>query len=178
MNSIKNIAVTVVAIIAACGVAANLPMKIPWVVTGACLASVGLATLVLKNIVYETAPNKVFGVIAAVSLAMTICGIAGLIPLAIIYYPAIPVIMSIYGLVVVWSMEITLLCIIIHAGLPKGILRYVIGSIAIFWTCISIITLGINALQPVLQVIIAGVLCIFVISFVIWGFQNIREVRK
>lgn len=170
--------VTVVAIIAACGVAVSLPMEFSWAVTGACLVSVGLATLVLKNIVYETAPNKVIGVIAAVGVTMTICGIAGLIPLAVIYYPTIPIIMNIYGLAVVWSIEITLLCIIIHDGLPKGILRYVVGSIAIFWTSISIVTLGINVLQPVLQVIIAGALCVFVISFIIWGFQNIREARK
>ena len=170
--------VTVVAIIAACGVATSLPMEFSWAVTGACLAGVGLATLVLKNVVIETAPDKVIGVIAAVGITMAICGIAGLIPLAVIYYPTIPVIMNIYGLVVVWSIEVTLLCIIIHDGLPKGILRYVVGSITTFWTSISIITLGIDVLQPALQVVMAGALIVFLISFILWGFQSIREVRK
>lgn len=175
MNKVKNILVTLVAVLAATGVAINLPMEFSWAVTGACLAGVGLSVLVLKNIIYDMGPDKLIGVVAAVGVAIIICGISGLIPLAIIYYPTIPTIVNIYGLAVIWSIEITLLCIIIHDGFPNGILGYVIGSIMVFWGGVCITCLGITALQPVLQVVIAGSLIVFSISFIIWGFKSIKS---
>ena len=175
MNKVKNILVTIVAILAAIGVAINLPIEFSWAVTGACLVGVGLSVLTLKNIIYDMEPDELIGVVAAVGAAVTICGISGLIPLAIIYYPTIPTIINIYGLSVVWAMEVTLLCILIHDGLPKGILRYVISSIVVFWGGICITCLGITALQPVLQVVIAGSLIVFSVSFIMWAFKSIRS---
>ena len=151
-----------------------------WGLTLAILAGFFLPFIVVKSMWQEACPEDIYETIAIISSATAVMLIGAIIPLAVWGYPLfeVPTILNVYGISICWSMWLALTMLIIKERLPKGILRWIIGSAYVMWTSISLATVCTEVCQSILGYIVIGTLIVFIISFIIWGYKIITLLKK
>ena len=175
------ISIVIIAIAIITGVFTTIySVQFSWGLTLAILAGFFLPFIVVKSIWQNACPENIYETIAIISSATAVMLIGAIIPLAVWGYPLfeVPTILNVYGISICWTIWLALTMVIIKERLPKGILQWVIGSVYIIWTGISLATVCPEVCQNILGYIVSGGLIVFVISFIIWGYKIIISLKK